>query len=215
MYIDQVEEIAIQLAKKLFNAEFADVRAISGVIANLIVYTAFTEPGDHIMSISIPSGGHISYAKKKLWGTAGKVRGLKVHYFDFDEKEMNIDVDGTAKKVKRLEKQGKRIKLFIMGASVFLFPEPVKEIREIADEIGAYIHFDGAHVAGLIAGGKFQDPLREGADVFTISTHKTLPGPQGGAVFSHNKHAEVLKKAAFPSTMSNHHLHLVAGNSSS
>ena len=64
----------------------------------------------------------------------------------------------------------------------------VKEIREIADEIGAYIHFDGAHVAGLIAGGKFQDPLREGADVFTISTHKTLPGPQGGAVFSHSKY---------------------------
>ncbi|MHA1238640.1 MAG: serine hydroxymethyltransferase [Candidatus Odinarchaeia archaeon] len=210
-YIDEVEIICAELAKKLFKAEFVDVRPISGVVANLCVYAAFTNPGDRIMALSIPSGGHISSARKRLWGTAGRVHGLKVQYFPYNYEEMNIDVDKTRKKVKRLEKKGKHVDLFQMGGSVFLFPHPVKEISELAEEIGAFVNYDAAHVAGLIAGGQFQDPLREGADSMTCSTHKTLPGPQHGLVVSYNKYGEYIKKATFPGLVSNHHLHNVAG----
>lgn len=210
-YIDQVELICIDLMKKLYKAEFVDVRPISGVVANLVAYTAFTNPGDRMMCLSITTGGHISMGKKKFWGTAGTVHGLKVVYFPYDEENLNIDVDLTKKEVRRLTKKGKSIKMFLCGASVFPFPHPVRDIREIANEIGATVVYDGAHVTGLIAGGQFQDPLREGADCFTMSTHKTLPGPQGGAVASWDKYAETLKKAAFPAMLSNHHLHHVAG----
>lgn len=211
IYIDEVEMIAMDLAKKLFKAEFADVRPISGVVANLVIYTAFTKPGDRMMALSIPTGGHISSAKSKLWGTAGKVHGLKVQYFPYNEEELNIDVDETIKKVRRLEKRGKHVTLFQFGGSVFPFPHPVKELRSLADEFGSFINYDAAHVAGLIGCDKFQDPLREGADSMSLSTHKTLPGPQHGLVLSWNKYAEYIKKASFPGMLSNHHLHNVAG----
>jgi glycine hydroxymethyltransferase len=123
---------------------------------------------------------------------------------------MNIDVDKTKAKIKELAKENKAPKLAMFGASVFLFPHPVKELEEAFREVGASICYDSAHVSGLIAGGKFQDPLREGADVLTASTHKTLPGPQGGMVVSWNRFAEKVKKAVFPGCVSNHHLHTVA-----
>ncbi len=209
-YIDQVELLANELTEKLFRAEFADVRPISGVLANLSVLTAFTEPGDRMMCLSIPTGGHISSAKHKLWGTAGRVRGLKIQYFKYNEHELNIDIDATLRRIRRLEKSGKHIDIYMLGASVFPFPHPVKEIVEIADEFGAYVNFDAAHVAGLVATDNFQDPLREGADSMTFSTHKTLPGPQGGCIVSHEKFADRIKRGVFPALHSNHHLHHVA-----
>lgn len=209
-YIDQVELITAKLARQLYNAEFADVRPVSGVVANLVVYTAFTKPGERIMALSIPDGGHISSGKEKMWGTAGKVHGLKIQNFVFDEKEMCIDVDATVKRIRELEAKGDHISLYQLGASVFLFPHPVKEIKTIAEEYGAFVNYDAAHVAGLIAGKKFQDPLREGADSMSFSSHKTLPGPQHGVVLSWNKYAEYIKKAVFPGATSNHHLHNVA-----
>ncbi len=210
-YIDQVEIKTMELAKQLFKAEFADVRPISGVVANLMMYTACTEPGDRIFALSIQSGGHISHARRNLGGTAGAVHGLKVQNYVYDEKELNIDVDASIKKIRELEKEGKHTKLLLFGASVLLFPHPVKEFQEIAQEYNMRIGYDAAHVAGLIAGGQFQDPLREGADVMTASTHKTLPGPQHGIVLSKKEYSEKIKHAAFPSLMSNHHLHNVAG----
>ena len=210
-YIDEVEVMAMEMAKELFRAEYVDVRPISGVNANLIAYTAFTEPGDRIMSLSIPCGGHITTGRKALWGTAGAVHGLKVQYFPYDEKALNIDMDETVKKVRKLEESGKHVHLYVLGASVFPFPHPVKEVSELAAEYGAKVMYDAAHVAGLIAGGQFQDPLREGADVMTMSTHKTLFGPQRGLVASWEKYAERLRKAAFPANLSNHHLHTLAG----
>lgn len=211
VYIDQVELIAIDLAKKLFNAEFVDVRPVSGVCANLAVYSAFGEPGNVMMALPIPRGGHISTGKKELGGTAGAVRGLDVEYFPFDIDEMNIDVDKTKAKIKKLAEEGKPPKIAMFGASVFLFPHPVKELEEAFHDVGATVCYDSAHVSGLIAGGRFQDPLREGADVLTASTHKTLPGPQGGIVISWSKFADRIKKAVFPGCVSNHHLHSVAG----
>lgn len=102
--------------------------------------------------------------------------------------------------------------MILFGASVFLFPHPIKEISEVAKEIGASIGYDGAHVAGLIGSGYFQDPLREGADAMSLSCHKTLPGPQTGAIIADREDLiEDLQNAAFPALFSNHHLHNVAG----
>lgn len=210
-YIDQVEFKCIELMKKLFRAEFVDVRPISGVVANLAVYTAFTEPGDTLMALSIPSGGHITSGKKELGGTAGAVKGLAVEYLPLDYKELNIDAEKAKNKVQELSAKGKPPKFIMFGASVFPFPHPVKELVETAHSVGATVGYDAAHVAGLIAGNQFQDPLREGADVISLSTHKTFFGPQHGGILSWEKNSEKLKKATFPGMVSNHHLHAVAG----
>jgi glycine hydroxymethyltransferase len=210
-YIDKVELICQEVVKKLFNTEFADVRPISGVVANLVVYTAFTEPGDVMMALSIPCGGHITMGKKKLGGTAGAVHGLDVRYLALDYEELNIDVDKTRKRIKKYVEEGKPPKLVMFGASVFPFPHPVKDLADDFHNVGAIVGYDAAHVAGLIAAGRFQDPLQEGADVMTLSTHKTLFGPQHGGVVSWKKYADQIKRAVFPGMVSNHHLHAVAG----
>ena len=206
IYIDQVELLAMELARELFKAEHANVQPNSGVLANLATYTALTDPGDTMMCISIAAGGHISMGKKKFGGTAGAVHGLNVEYLPFDEKRMNVDVDAAAKKIAEVKP-----KLIVFGGSLFLFPHPVKGLSEVAKEQGAYVMYDAAHVAGLIAGGQFQDPLREGADVMTCSTHKTLPGPQHGMILCKKELAEAINRAVFPGVVSNHHLHAVAG----
>lgn len=211
VYIDQVELICIDLAKKLFNAEFADVRPVSGVVANLAVYAAFAQPGDTMLALAIPSGGHISHGKKDYGGTAGLVRGLNIETFAFNREEMNIDVDETKKKLDVLKRDGKKPSLAMFGGSLFLFPHPMKELADYLHENDIFVCYDAAHVSGLIAGKQFQDPLREGADVMTMSTHKTLFGPQGGMVLAFEKYAEPIKKAVFPGSTSSHHLHNVAG----
>jgi glycine hydroxymethyltransferase len=210
-YLDEVESLAIELGKKLFHAEFIDVRPISGVMANLCAFSVFANPGDVLMSCTIPTGGHISHSKKTLGGTAGAIRELEVHNYPFDEENFTIDIDKTAQVVRDLKDQGKPPKLFVLGASVFLFPHPVKEVVQIAKSLDARVMYDGAHVAGLIAGGIFQNPLGEGADALTMSTHKTLAGPQHGTIASKLEYADSIKRAIFPGLSSNHHLHAVAG----
>ena len=210
-YIDQVEQVCIDLAKQLFRIDFADVRPISGVCANLVAYTTFTNPGDTMLALAIPAGGHISMGKKEFGGTAGAVRGLNVEYFPFDTEEMNIDVDATEKKIQKLAQEGKRPALAMFGGSVLPFPHPVKQLASTLQQNDTKICFDAAHVAGLVAGGQFQDPLHEGADAMTASTHKTLPGPQGGIILSKSENGEKIKKSTFPGNVSNHHLHHLAG----
>ena len=206
-YIDEVEIQCMELAQKLFDAEFADVRSVSGVVANLAIYSAYSNPGDVMIASSIPAGGHISHGKKEHSGTAGLVHGLDIEFFAFDPEEMTLDVDKTKAKVEDLKSQGKLPKIAMFGGSVFLFPHPVKELAEFLKGHGMHINYDAAHVAGLIAGGKFQDPLREGTDTMTMSTHKTLFGPQGGLVLGSEEHAEPIKKAMFPGLTSSHHIH--------
>ncbi len=206
-FIDEIELQAVALGKKLFRAEFIDVRPISGVVANLAVYSALSGPGDRMMALSIPNGGHVSHGKKDFSGSAGLVHSLEIEYFAFNKYEMNIDVDESKKRIKAL----KDLKIAMFGGSLFLFPHPVKELAQAIRDAGATVCYDAAHVAGLIAGGMFEDPLREGAQVMTFSTHKTLFGPQGGAIVSQEEFADPLKKAVFPGTTSNHHLHSVAG----
>ena len=205
-YIDQIELQAIALGKKLFGAEHIDVRPTSGVVANLAVYSAFTNPGDMMMALSIPNGGHISHGKKDFGGSAGAVHGLEVSYFAFDKEAMNIDVDETKKRIAALPS----FKLAMFGCSLFLFPHPIRVLEQVIHDKGGVVCYDAAHVAGLIAGGQFQDPLREGAQVMTFSTHKVLFGPQGGAIAARGDLAEPLKKAVFPGLTSNHHLNNVA-----
>lgn len=211
IYIDEVEIICNELAKKVFKSEFADCRATSGVVANLAIYSAFSNPGDYMLAASIPSGGHISHGKKEHWGTAGLVHGLNIEHYPFSKEDMTIDVDATKKKVSEMISNGKKPAIAMFGGSLFLFPHPVKELASFMHDNGIYINYDGAHVAGLIAGGQFQDPIGEGTDSMTMSSHKTLWGPQGGIIVSLERHADSIKKAIFPGNTSSHHLHHVAG----
>src|SRR5207245_2492465 len=131
---------------------------------------------------------------------------LNVEYFTFDTEEMNIDIDATEKKIKKLAAEGKKPTLAMFGGSVLPFPHPIKDLAPILREHGAKSCYDAAHVAGLVAGHQFQDPMHEGVDAMTCSTHKTLPGPQGGLILSHPENAEKITKATFPGNVSNRNL---------
>jgi len=208
-FFDNVELKAMELAKKLFKCNYADVRPTAGTTANLAVLKALMKPGEPATVLDLANGAHISFGK---WGAAG-VRGINLISYPFNDEEMNIDIDGAVKLIKKVKP-----KLALNGRSVFLFPSPIKEIAEAAHEVGAYLIYDAAHVLGLIAGKQFQDPLREGADVMNGSTHKTLPGPQGGMVLSEHKgdtdeDKSFLRKlgfGVFPGITSSYHLHHVA-----
>src|ERR687892_346994 len=211
IYIDQVELICNDLARRVFRAEFADCRATSGVVANLAIYAAFSSPGDWMMAASIPSGGHISHGKKEHSGTAGLVHGLNIEHYPFSKENMTIDVDATKKKVTEMISNGRKPAIAMFGGSLFLFPHPVRELASFMHDNNIYVNYDGAPVAGLIAGGEFQDPIGEGSDSMTMSSHKTLWGPQGGIIVSLDKYADNIKKSIFPGNTSSHHLHHVAG----
>jgi len=200
--VDTIEAKAIELAKDVFRAPHVNVQPISGVNCNIAAFFALAQPGDKLLALAVPSGGHISHAK---FSAAG-IRGMKIYTHPYDNSRMNIDADGMIREIKRLKP-----KVVMFGASLFLFPHPVAEAREACDEVGASIVYDAAHVAGLIAGGEFQDPLKEGADVVTASTHKTFPGPQGGIILCKEKWAKDIDEAVFPGTVSNFHLHHKAG----
>jgi len=201
-YIDSVEGLTIELSKKLFNAEHVNVQPTSGVVANLASFFAFASPGDSIMALKVPVGGHISHSDVSAAG----IRGLNLYPHPFDPKTMNIDADEMVKQIREIKP-----KIVLLGGSVFLFPHPVKEAKEVADEVGAKVMYDGAHVLGLIAGKTFQDPLKEGADLLVGSTHKTFPGTQGGIILTKEEYADKIDEAVFPGVVSNHHLHHVAG----
>ena len=200
-YVDKIENLTLELSKKLFKAEHANVQPISGVVANLASFFALSNYKDTMMALDVPMGGHISHANVSAAG----IRGLETIPQPFDEKKMNIDPDLVKKQI--LEKKPK---IILFGGSLFLFPHPVSEAREAADEVGAKIMYDGAHVLGLIAGGQFQDPLKEGADLLVGSTHKTFPGPQGGIILCKEDIADDIDEAVFPGVVSNHHLHHLA-----
>jgi glycine hydroxymethyltransferase len=204
IYIDEIETICESLAKDVFSCKFADVRSISGTVSNMAVLMALTKPRDKMTTVALSDGGHISHAKIGATG----VRGVKTYNYPFDEKSMNIDVEGA----KRLIREVKP-KVALFGQSVFLFPTPLKELNGVFEEVGCSTWYDAAHVLGLIAGKRFQDPLKEGVDVVSGSTHKTLPGPQHGIIISDLSKEGLetaLRRGVFPGVTSNHHLHSVA-----
>lgn len=204
IYVDKVETRAMELAEELFKAEFADVRPISGTVANMAVLFALAEPGDTITTCALAQGAHISTQK---FGAFGQ-RSVKSVNYPFNVEDMNLDVDGTIKLLREVKP-----KVAQFGLSVFLFPPPLKELNDVFQEIGCTVWYDAAHVLGLVAGGQFQDPLREGVNILSSSTHKTFPGPNHGLLLGANltdKQEKDLRKAVFPGVTSSHHLHAMA-----
>ncbi len=202
---DTIESIGIELAQSVFNAPFANIQSTSGTVSNIAALKALAKPGDGITAVSTADGGHISHARM---GAVG-LRDLNLSTYPWNEERMEPDVDGACALIRSVEP-----KVALIGQSVFLFPTPLKEIADAAHEVGAKVMYDGAHVLGLIAGGAFQDPLREGADVITGSSHKTFPGPQGGFLLSNSEDPAFQKRlnnAIFPGVCSSYHLHHVAG----
>jgi glycine hydroxymethyltransferase len=198
-----IEELCNEIFRKKFSTPFVDCRPISGGVANLVVYTAFAKPGDSIVALGIPNGAHVSSSP---WGMAG-VRGLNSIDMIFNPKEMNIDVEKTVQLIKKVSP-----KIIMFGASMFLFPHPIREIKDQIDS-DIKIAYDAAHVFGLIYNKEFQNPLEEGADVISSSTHKTFQGPQGGIIVGsknlEDKEWKKLQTAVFPGTVSNHHIHRI------
>lgn len=201
-YIDEIEALCVELLKKCFRSNYADHRLVASMVGNLTVYTALTQPGDIVMTIAQPLGGHSS---NRLDGPAG-VRGLKIVDVPMDPVELEIDVD-LFRKLAPLVKP----KVVALGASMTLFPFPLKEMSEVIAEWGGKIFFDGAHQLGLVAGGQFQDPLREGAAVMTGSAGKTFSGPQSGIiVWNDPALTEPFTTAIFPVLVATHQVNRVA-----
>ncbi len=205
-YMTVIEDLTTDLMKSLLGSDWADIRCISGTQANLVTFKGLTvATGNRKMAVTpLSCGAHISH---DYTGLAGMIIGLETINLSFDVDEMNIDPDKSADII-RASAPG----IVICGSSVFLFPHPVRELVDAAREVGAYVVYDAAHVLGLVAGKQFQDPLGEGADIVTASTHKTFPGPQGGLVCarlgSDEKRMRAAKKilnAIFPLATSNTH----------
>jgi glycine hydroxymethyltransferase len=193
--IEKIEVITAALAAEIFKARFAEIRVGSGALANLYSFMATTKPGDGIIVPPASIGGHVTHHGA---GAAG-LYGLTIHEAPVDTGSYAIDTAKLAEMAHSI-----RPKLITLGGSLNLFPWDVKAVRRIADEIGAYILFDAAHLCGMIAGGAWPNPLSEGADLMTMSTYKSLGGPAGGLVLSNDaKLAERLDRIAFPGLTAN------------
>ncbi len=201
-YIDKVEQLAIDYAKKLFNAKFANVQPHSGSQANMAVYQALLKPGDTILGMGMDAGGHLTHGAKvnfsgKEYHSYSYGLNVKTEELDFDQ------IRETALKVKP--------KLIVAGASAYSRIIDWQKFREIADEVGAYLMVDMAHIAGLVATGQHPSPIPV-ADVVTTTTHKTLRGPRGGMILSNNlKIGKKINSALFPGIQGGPLEHVIAG----
>ncbi len=198
--VDIVEEIARERAKKLFGAEHANVQPHSGANANLAVFFALLNPGDTVMGMNLQQGGHLSHGSPV--NISGKYFNI-VPYGVNDETE-TIDYD----KMREIALECKP-KLIVSGASAYSRIIDFARIREICDEVGAYMMVDIAHIAGLVAAGLHPSPVPY-ADVVTTTTHKTLRGPRGGMILCKEKYAKQIDKAVFPGTQGGPLMHIIA-----
>jgi glycine hydroxymethyltransferase len=205
-YMSQIEDFTTDIMKSLFNSAWADVRLVSGTHANLATFKGLSLASKNNKMVVTPlsCGAHISH---DYTGLAGNILGLDNINHVYNVDEFNIDAEKSAYVI-RAAKPG----IVTFGGSLFLFPHPIRELKEVCQEVGAYIAYDASHVLGLIAGGQFQDPLREGADFITSSTHKTFPGPQGGVIIGNpdspamEKAVRKIQFAVFPLSASSTHL---------
>ena len=205
-FMSPIEDFATDLMKSLFKCDWADVRLVSGTHANLATFKGLSLAAKNRKMVVTPlsCGAHISH---DYTGLAGNVLGLENINHAYNINEFNIDPEKSADII-RAAKPG----IVTFGGSLFLFPHPLRELREVCEEVGAFVAYDASHVLGLIAGVVFQDPLREGADFITSSSHKTFPGPQGGVILgspSNPRLEKAVKKiqfAVFPLSASNTHL---------
>lgn len=197
--IDEIEARVKKHLRTLFNCRHLDVRPVSGTVANDAVFSQFIKPGDIVMVNSTAGGGHISHHRA---GSVGKYT-RNIIDFPLTPDGYHIDVERTIQLIRTIHP-----KVLILGKSLFLFPEPVRELADEVHRNEGIVIYDAAHVLGLIAGKRFQNPLEEGADVVTASTHKTFPGSQRGIAMSNMKESDWRKidRGAFPGSSSNHHL---------
>lgn len=201
-HIDEIEALCVELLKQAFRCRYADHRLMGSMLGNMAIYQALAQPGDTIMSVAQPFGGHSS---NRPDGPAG-MRGLRIVDIPFDPVELTVDLDGF----RRLAPQV-RPKLIVLGLSMSLFPYPVREMAQLAAQWGGRVIFDGAHQAGLIAGGQFQDPLGEGAAVLTGSAGKTFSGPQSGMLLWNDPTLTMsLADSVFPVLVATHQVNRVA-----
>lgn len=199
-YIDVVESIAIERAKKLFGAEHANVQPHSGAQANMAVYFAVLNPGDTILGMNLSHGGHLTHGSPVNF--SGKLYNIVSYGVDPETETINYD------EVLKLAKEH-RPKLILAGASAYPRVIDFKKFREIADEVGAYLMVDMAHIAGLVAAGLHPSPV-EYADFVTTTTHKTLRGPRGGLILCKEKYAKLIDKTIFPGIQGGPLEHVIA-----
>ena len=198
VYVDEVENIAIQRACKLFGAKYANVQPHSGAQANLAVYFALLDVGDTVMGMDLSQGGHLTH------GSPVNMSGKNYHFVSYGVNEDGV-IDYAA-----LEKQVKTVrpKLIVAGASAYPRAIDFEKLAEIAHGYGAYLMVDMAHIAGLVAGGYHQSPVPY-ADVVTTTTHKTLRGPRGGIILCKEEHAKKIDKAIFPGSQGGPLMHII------
>lgn len=199
-HIDEIEKLAIERLKKIFGAEHANVQPHSGANANMGVYFSILKPGDKVMGMNLSQGGHLTH------GSPANISG---QYFEFTEygvdlKDGRIDYDDIRIKAHEIKPT-----LIVAGASAYPREIDFKKFKEIADEVGAMLMVDMAHIAGLVAAGLHQNPC-EVADFVTTTTHKTLRGPRGGVILCKEKYAKAIDKAIFPGTQGGPLEHIIA-----
>ncbi len=194
--IEKIEVLAQQLVSDVFRSPFAELRVASGAMANLYAFMATTQPGDPILVPPPEIGGHVTHQSA---GAAG-LYGLTIHPEPVDAERYTVDLTALREQARAL-----RPKLITIGGSLNLTHHPVSAIREIADEVGAWLLFDAAHLCGLIAGNGWPHPLEDGAHLMTFSTYKSLGGPPSGVVLTQEPElAERLEAIAFPGLTANH-----------
>jgi len=199
-YIDRLETLVQDRAKALFGVEHANVQPYSGSPANMAVYYALLEPGDTIMGMSLPHGGHLTHG----WNVNFSARFYRAVQYTVDQQTHRIDYD----QVRALAKQ-ERPKILVAGATAYPREFDFKTLGEIAREAGAYFLADVSHIAGLIVAGAHPDPAPH-ADVVTTTTHKTLRGPRGAMILSRAEHADAIDRAVFPALQGGPHNHTTA-----
>ena len=200
VYVDEVEEIARERAKKLFGAEHANVQPHSGANANLAVFFALLNPGDTVLSMNLAHGGHLSH------GSPVNISGKYFNIVPYGVSDESETIDYEAVRALALEHKPK---LILAGASAYPRVIDFAKFREIADEVGAYLLVDMAHIAGLVAAGVHPSPVPY-ADVVTTTTHKTLRGPRGGLILCREELAKAIDKAVFPGTQGGPLMHIIA-----
>lgn len=200
VYIDQIENIAIDLAKKLFQAEYANVQPLSGSPANLAVYSAFLEPGDTVLWLRLDHGGHLTHGHPL--NESGRL--YKFEFYGVDPVTERIDMEEVRNIALRV-----RPKMIITGFSAYSRSLDWKRFREIADEVGAFLMADIAHIAGLVAGKVLENPVPY-CDVVTTTTHKTLRWPRGALILSRAQYEKQIARAVFPGFQWGPHEHTIA-----
>ena len=200
-YIDEMEMVGENLAREVFKAEVANLRPISGHMSDIILLSTFAKPMEKVMVVHPLNGGYPGLSEEGLL----RVLGLQNLYFPFDRKRMNIKVAESADLIKKAKPR-----IVIFGASFFLFPHPVRELMEVCRDDEILVAYDGSHVLGLLAGGRFQNPFKDGADILVGSTHKSFFGPQGGIMLAKKEFGEQIAAHVHPMLVDNAHWNRIA-----